>query len=109
MLEGLPERQVVLDLAIFGADAQHSWLLLAPDTEPTLCLEDPMRDQDRYLCVEADAAALFPIARGARGWTEAMTDGSVQVYGDPELVRDTPGWFRAAEVATPASVAAAVA
>ncbi|MGH2382337.1 MAG: winged helix-turn-helix transcriptional regulator [Candidatus Limnocylindria bacterium] len=103
----VPERQVVLDLSIFGADAQHSWLLLARDTEPTLCLEDPLLDQDRYLYVEADAAALFPIARGARGWSDAIADGSVQVYGDPELVRAMPRWFRAADVARPASAAVA--
>jgi DNA-binding HxlR family transcriptional regulator len=89
----LPERQVVLDLAIFGADGEHSWLLLARDSEPELCLEDPLLDADRYIYVEADPAALFPIARGLRGWTDAMADGSVHVYGDPRLIDALPGWF----------------
>lgn len=100
----VPERQVVLDLAIFGNDAEHSWLLLARDTEPELCREDPLLDPDRYLYVEADAAALFPIARGQRSWTDAIADGSAHVYGDPGLVDLLPGWF--APVGSPSSMAA---
>ncbi len=93
-----PRRQVVLELAIFGTDAQHSWILMARDTEPTLCLEDPLLDQDRYVHVEADAAGLLPIARGTRDWSAAIADGSIQVYGDPELVHALPSWFLAAGV-----------
>jgi DNA-binding HxlR family transcriptional regulator len=92
----VPARQVVLDLAISGMDAPHCWLVLAHDTEPSLCLEDPLLGEDRYVYVEADAAALLPIARGSRSWTEAMADGSVQVYGDPALVTAMPGWFATA-------------
>lgn len=88
-----PERQVVLDLAIFGQDGQHAWLLIARNTEPALCLEDPLLDPDRYVYVEGDAAQLYPIARGLRDWNQAIRDGSVTLYGDPGLVRDLPGWF----------------
>ena len=52
---------------------------------------------ERYVYVEADAAALYPIARGLRGWSDAIADGSVRVFGEPELVRGLPGWFRAIE------------
>lgn len=104
-----PARQVVLDLAIFGEQAQHTWLVMARDTEPTLCQEDPLLDQDRYVYVEADAAALFPIARGMRGWTDAIADGSVQVYGDPALVHAMPSWFRRADASPSTTVAVAVA
>lgn len=103
----LPSRQVVLDLAIFGTDAQHSWVVMARDTEPTLCLEDPLLDPERYIYVEADAVALFPIARGARGWTDAIADGSVQVYGNPELIAALPGWFLPTEAPTAQAVAVA--
>ena len=94
----VPSRQVVLDLAIFGADAQHSWIIVARDTDPSLCLEDPLLDQDRYVYIEADAAALFPIARGTRAWSDAIADRSVRVYGEPDLIRQMPGWFLAPEV-----------
>jgi len=88
-----PERQVALEIAMRGNDADRSWLLLARSTEPTLCLEDPLIGPERYVYVEADAADLYPIARGLRSWTEAAADGSVRVYGEPELVAALPVWF----------------
>ncbi len=102
-----PERQAVIDLAISGADHEHNWLLVARDTEPTLCLEDPLLDRDRYVYVEADAAALFPMARGQRDWTAAMADGSVHLYGDPALVSELPAWFVASEASSQPTVAVA--
>jgi DNA-binding HxlR family transcriptional regulator len=103
----VPERQVVLDLAIFGAEAEHTWMLLTRDAEPVLCLEDPLLDADRYIYVEADSAALFPIARGLRDWTDAMADGSVHVYGDPDLVHALPGWFAPVAAASTGAMSSA--
>jgi DNA-binding HxlR family transcriptional regulator len=105
----VPQRQVVLDLSIFGTDAQHSWLVMARDTEPSLCLEDPLLDADRYVYVEADAAALFPIARGLHGWRGAIEAGSVAVFGDPDLVRSMPSWFQGVEAPAAQQEAVAVA
>lgn len=92
-LRTAPERQVALEVAMRGNDVDRCWLLLARSTEPTLCLVDPLIGQDRYVYVEADAADLYPIARGLRSWTDAMADGSVRIYGEPELVAAVPGWF----------------
>ena len=88
-----PERQVALEIAMGGDGADRYWLLLARNTEPTICLEDPLIGQDRYVYVEADAADLYPIARGIRTWADAAADGAVRVYGEPELVAGLPGWF----------------
>jgi DNA-binding HxlR family transcriptional regulator len=96
----VPARQVVLDLAIAGMDAPRFWLVLAHDTEPSLCLEDPLLGEDRYVYVEADAAALMPVARGFRSWSDAIADGSLQVYGDPALLSALPGWFVSVEAGT---------
>ncbi len=104
----VPVRQVVLDLAIFGAEAEHAWIVMAHGTEATLCREDPLLDQDRYVYIEGDAAALFPIARGTQSWTDAIAEGSVTVYGDPVLTAGLPGWFLPAE-APARTVAVAVA
>lgn len=93
----VPAQQVVIEIAMPGADVPRGWLLLARDTEPTLCAEDPLLSEDRYVYVDANAAALFPIARATRSWTEAIADGSVQVHGDPDLVRALPTWFMAIE------------
>ena len=102
----VPARQVVLDLAIAGVDAPHCWLVLAHDTEPSLCLEDPLLGEDRYVYVEADAVVLLPIARGSRSWTDAMADGSVEVYGNPALVSAMPDWFARTEADVHADVRA---
>jgi len=93
----VPERQVVVELAIDGVDASQCWLLLTHDAEPTLCLEDPMLAPDRYVYVEADAGALFPIARGTRSWADGLADRSVEIYGEPDLVAALPGWFLGTE------------
>lgn len=95
----VPTRQVVLEIAMPGADVARGWLLLTRDTEPTLCIEDPLLSEDRYVYVDALPAALFPIARGLRGWADAIADGSVEVYGEPHLVRALPTWFKAIESA----------
>ena len=109
----VPAHQVVIEIAMSGADVPRGWLLLARDTEPTLCVEDPLLSEDRYVYVDADPAGLFPIARALRCWTEAIADGSVRVYGEPGLVRALPSWFMAIEpaipTAKPAAHAAAVA
>ncbi|HEV8489141.1 MAG TPA: winged helix-turn-helix transcriptional regulator [Candidatus Limnocylindrales bacterium] len=89
----LLERQVAVEFALPLADADRQWLLLAAGVEPELCQEDPMIGEDRYVYVEADAAALYPIARGTRSWADAIADHSVRLYGEPTLVAGLPGWF----------------
>jgi len=90
----LPERQVAIEFAMGGtAGEARSWLLLARGTEPELCLEDPLLSQERYVYVEADAADLYRVARGICSWTDALVDGSVRVFGEPEHVAALPVWF----------------
>jgi len=88
-----PERQIALEIVMHGGGSDRSWILLARNTEPTICLEDPLIGQDRYVYVEADAADVYPIARGMRSWADAVADGSVRIDGEPELVAALPGWF----------------
>jgi len=47
--------------------------------------------------VEANADRLLPIARGRRDWATAIAAGDVHVFGEPELIRALPGWFRPAD------------
>jgi DNA-binding HxlR family transcriptional regulator len=89
----LPERQVAIEFALPLDGSDRQWLLLAARVEPELCQEDPMIGEERYVFVEADAGALYPIARGSRSWTDAIADGSVRIYGKPDLVAALPGWF----------------
>jgi DNA-binding HxlR family transcriptional regulator len=92
--EAVPERQVAIELAMGGDGAAvRTWLLVARGTEPELCLEDPELSDERYVYIEADTAELYPIARGARSWADALADGSVRLFGEPDLVAALPGWF----------------
>lgn len=92
----VPDRQTVVEIAIRDGRDTRAWLLLDPGREPELCAEDPALDAGRYVYVEADATDLLPVARGERAWADAITDHSVEVYGEPELVASFPTWFAAA-------------
>ena len=89
----LPERQVAIEFALPLEGSDRQWVLLSAAVEPELCQEDPRIGEERYVFVEADAGALYPIARGARSWSDAIADGSDRIYGAPELVAALPGWF----------------
>ncbi len=89
----LPDRQVAIEFTLPLEGSDRQWLLLAAGVEPELCQEDPMIGEERYVFVEADAGTLYPIARGSRSWTDAVADGSVRIYGKPDLVAALPGWF----------------
>lgn len=89
----LPERQVAIEFALTLDGSDRQWLLLAAGVQPELCQEDPMIGEERYVFVEADADALYPIARGSRSWTDAVAAGSVRLFGNPRLVAQLPEWF----------------
>ncbi len=93
----VPARQVVLDLQIAGLEASHYWLVLTHDADASLCLEDPLLGEDRYVYIEGTASALLPVARGTRSWIDAIRDRSIRVFGDPRLLDSLPGWFVATE------------
>ncbi len=48
---------------------------------------------DRYVYLEALAADLYPVSRGLRSWSAALADGSIKLFGDPNLVKSFPSWF----------------
>jgi DNA-binding HxlR family transcriptional regulator len=97
----LPERQAVVVLDIGEAPTKRHWLVLVRDAPPSICLEDPGLAADRYVYVEADAAALYPISRGLREWTEAIAKHSVRLYGEPVLVKALPSWFASGDSRAP--------
>lgn len=88
----LPDVPVVVVVSI-GEPARSGWLVLERASAPSLCAEDPCLAPDRYVHVEADAMALYPISRGLRDWQAAIADRSVRLFGDPDLVGALPSWF----------------
>ena len=89
----LPIRQAIIAITMRREDERRSWIVLQKGIEPYGCLEDPLLDEDRYVYVEAGLAVLLSLARGHRSWRDAIADGSVQVFGDPDLVAAVPDWF----------------
>ncbi len=98
----LPERPAVLVFDTGDRHVPQLWLVLERGAAPSLCLEDPLLPDERYVHVEAGLDALYPISRGLRDWTAAVADRSVRLYGDPELIRELPSWFLPIEGFTPA-------
>jgi DNA-binding HxlR family transcriptional regulator len=93
----LPERQVVIVFDIGGPRPKRHWLVLERGAPPSICLEDPGLSADRYVYVEGDASVLYPVSRGLRDWQEAITDGSIQLFGEPALIQALASWFRPGE------------
>ena len=92
--EALPSRQVTVEMTVRSPDERRYWLVLERAAEPYGCRTDPLLDESRYLHVRLGQPVLLLLARGRRSWREASADGSIQMYGDPDLVRRLPGWFR---------------
>ncbi len=90
----LPDRQVVIDLALTGTTVGRCWLVLERGTPPSICIDDPMLSEERYVFLEADARALASVARGTQDWKAASSSGGIRLFGEPGLVQALPGWFR---------------
>jgi DNA-binding HxlR family transcriptional regulator len=90
-----PSRPVVIDLSVAGSGAERFWLVIEGGLEPSACIEDPCLDGGRYVFLESDVPGLYPVARGERSMRAAVEDGTVRLFGEPDLVQALPTWFRA--------------
>jgi len=90
-----PSVAAVIQLDIRGPRPRRVWLVIEPGNDPSLCDEDPLLGEERYVYVEGSADALFRVAKGWTGWRDAIDDRSIELFGDPRLVRELPSWFRA--------------
>lgn len=93
----LPARQAIIQMTMRAQDERRCWLVLEQGVEPFGCMEDPLLDESRYVYVEASTPVLLSLSRGPGRWTDAIAAGSVEVFGEPELVAALPSWFRDAE------------
>jgi hypothetical protein len=75
----------------------RGWLILEAGKEPEGCLEDPLLDESRYVYVETSVPVMLALARGQLDPAAAVADGSVEVFGDPDLVVQLTSWFRPAD------------
>jgi DNA-binding HxlR family transcriptional regulator len=88
-----PDPPVALVFDLGGRGSVQTWMVLERGTAPSLCVEDPLLSPDRYVYVEADADALYPLSRGLRDWRSAVADRSVRLFGNPRLIEELPSWF----------------
>lgn len=95
----LPERPAVLVFDTRDRHVPRQWIVLERGSPPSLCVEDPMLPDERYVHVDAGPDALYPIARGLLDWAAAVADRSVRLFGDPGLIGELPTWFLPVEVA----------
>jgi len=94
---GLPERQAIVEVTMRHEREHRCWLVLERGTSPYGCFEDPLLDESRYVYVEAGITVLLALARGRRSWADAVADGSVAAFGNPDLIRQIPFWFKSVE------------
>jgi len=93
----LPEHQGIVEILVLGETERRYWLVLERGIEPYGCLEDPLLNGSRYVFVEAGITVMLALARGRRSWADAIADGSVAAFGNPELAAQLPSWFRATD------------
>jgi DNA-binding HxlR family transcriptional regulator len=93
----LPEHRTVMELDISGSRARKAWLVLERGAAPSVCIEDPCLPAERYVFVSSDVQAIDHVARGLAPLSDAVAAGTVQLDGEPALVRDMASWLRASE------------
>jgi DNA-binding HxlR family transcriptional regulator len=89
----LPSRRTVIEFRMHHQWETRCWLVLERDQPTYGCFDDPLLDQSRYVYVAASATVLLALARGTLLWREALSDGSVALAGDPELIGRLGEWF----------------
>jgi DNA-binding HxlR family transcriptional regulator len=91
---GLPERQAIVEITMRHEREHRCWLVLERGVEPYGCFEDPLLDETRYVYVEAGIATMLALARGRQNWADAIADGSIAAFGNPDLTRRLASWFQ---------------
>jgi len=71
---------------------QPDWWLLVQDRKVDLCITDPGKDVDVYLC--STLRTMHDVWMGDRTFKEAISNGDLLVEGEPALVRNVGSWLK---------------
>lgn len=93
----LPERQAIVEITMRHETEHRCWLVLERGVEPHACFEDPLLDESRYFHVETGITILLALARGRRRWADALADGSIAAFGNPDLISQFASWFQSGD------------
>jgi DNA-binding HxlR family transcriptional regulator len=94
-LSVFPDRRVVLEFE-FATQRRRIWIV-SDAGGPSVCTVDPGFDVD--VLVRADLVALYEVWLGRRELRDAMRDGSIEMHGQPSLVRRMPSLLLLSPVA----------
>ena len=81
---------MVVEFVYTGIVTARIWLVLDRG-EPSVCTSHPGFDSD--VTVTTEPVVLMRVFSGIVGLREARSSGSIEVAGQPGLVRQFPGWF----------------
>jgi DNA-binding HxlR family transcriptional regulator len=86
---GLPDRRIVLEFR-FRGESRRFWIV-KDASGPSLCTHDPGFEVD--VRIDADLAAMYKVWLGRVDLRDAVRAGSVELHGQPALVRRIPCVF----------------
>jgi hypothetical protein len=86
---GFPARRTVLEFH-FSGESRRFWIV-KDVSGPSLCTHDPGFDVD--VRIDADLAAMYKVWLGRVDLRDAVRAGSVELHGQPALVRRIPCVF----------------
>ncbi len=91
--EQWPGGRVIIEFLFTGlAEFARWWIVLEANGERELCVNSPGKDID--VQIRTDLRTMTEIWAGDREIRAAKKDGSLQLNGDPELIRTLPAWLR---------------
>ena len=89
-VDELPPGRTVIQFDFYGAATDSYWLVLSAD-DVTLCQTNPGYEINVW--VRADVSTFFKVWLGRIEYHEAIHSDTIQVEGQPRLVRGFPTWF----------------
>jgi DNA-binding HxlR family transcriptional regulator len=89
----LPGGRTVIKFTFTGlTQFAHWWIVLEPNGERELCVNNPGKEVDVELC--SDVRTMTEIWAGDREIRMAKNDGRLKMSGNPVLVRTVASWLR---------------
>ncbi len=84
--------QSVIQFKFSDLTKQQNWWLLVQDQKVDLCITDPGKDVNVYLC--STVRTMHDVWMGDRTFREAMNCGDLLIEGEPALLRNIESWLK---------------
>lgn len=89
----LPRKRWVVQFTLSQPNEpqERYWLLVEPNGDTDLCVQDPKRDVDLYIL--ADLKALTSAWMGHTSFSQEIENETIQLIGDTQLARSLSKWL----------------